>query len=405
MRKHSDVLSIPDSSMSFSNWSREQTRRSRSSSPANSREHVSRHGRHFDKGETPSSGHTKAQTHSKSRAKKRRHSSSSSGSSSDSSSSDGSRSSSDSRASSRKSQKSGSESFNSNTGSRENESSTSKPKRSVTSETIEVYERFDINNDVKGEKFDNELKQFCQPFFTKYFSDETLKTKILDKYPIPDAGDLFKVKKLDSFISPLLEKKNKQFDKGADKGAQNIQSRIYKTLGPLSKLWGILEDLRAASGESHEVDNVDVTHMCSLLEQSVCLIGQASVAVDHHRRVNATVKITGDYKKAKAILDENAEALETSGSKLFGDKFIKILKKTGKRRKEANEVVDAFQPEKKKRKKSTFYNRPSTSYTSYGNKQRFRQPFQDGPSARFLEGQRYRFNRPNQSYRKKSDRS
>lgn len=92
--------------------------------------------------------------------------------------------------------------------------------------------------------------------------------------------------------------------------------------------------------------------------------------------------------------------LEKSGSKLFGEKFIKILKKTGKRRKEASEIADAFQPDKKKRRKS-YYNRP------YNTKSRFRQPFQEGPSGRFTEGRRpgYKFNRNNQYFKKKSDRS
>lgn len=47
------------------------------------------------------------------------------------------------------------------------------------------------------------------------FRDETLKTKILDKYPVSDVGDLFAV--TDSFISSFLEKRNKQFHKEADK--------------------------------------------------------------------------------------------------------------------------------------------------------------------------------------------
>lgn len=59
--------------------------------------------------------------------------------------------------------------------------------------------------------------------------------------------------------------------------------------------------LACCSRDSHEVDNVDVVHMCSLIKQTVCFLGQASVAVDHHydRRVNIAVKITGDYKKQK----------------------------------------------------------------------------------------------------------
>lgn len=45
---------------------------------------------------------------------------------------------------------------------------------------------------------------------------------ILNKYPVSDAGDLFTVKMMNSFCSSLLEKSNKQIDKGAGKGAQNI---------------------------------------------------------------------------------------------------------------------------------------------------------------------------------------
>lgn len=137
MLSSSDILSIPDSSMSFSNWSRDQTRRSRSNSPPSSRGRASRRdGRHIDFGETPSSGHTKAQAHSKSKAEKRRHSSSNSSPSSDYSSS-----SSNSKSSSQISQKSGSR--NSKTGSIEKESSSNnKSVRSVSLET--VYERFDI---------------------------------------------------------------------------------------------------------------------------------------------------------------------------------------------------------------------------------------------------------------------
>ena len=65
-----------------------------------------------------------------------------------------------------------------------------------------------------------------------------------------------------------------------------------KVIGPLSNLWNILENLSSVSRASHEVDNVDNVHMCFLLEQTVCLLDQASVAVDHHRRMNRAVKIT-----------------------------------------------------------------------------------------------------------------
>ena len=42
-------------------------------------------------------------------------------------------------------------------------------KGSVSFETVATYERFDIENDVKGDKFKDELKEFCRPFSSKFF--------------------------------------------------------------------------------------------------------------------------------------------------------------------------------------------------------------------------------------------
>jgi hypothetical protein len=88
----------------------------------------------------------------------------------------------------------------------------------VSSETVRVNERLDVDNDVKRKKTKDDLKNFCRSFFTKFFKGETLNTKILDKYSVPDAGDLFTVNSLDAFISLLIEKRNKKLEKGADKG-------------------------------------------------------------------------------------------------------------------------------------------------------------------------------------------
>ena len=70
---------------------------------------------------------------------------------------------------------------------------------------------------------------------------------------------------MDSFISPLLEKSDKQIDKGADKRAQKIYSRlrVMQVMCPLSNLWGILENLRSASRESQKEYNLDIVHVFS----------------------------------------------------------------------------------------------------------------------------------------------
>lgn len=46
-----------------------------------------------------------------------------------------------------------------------------------------------------------------------------------------------------------------------------------------------------------------IVHMCPIIENTVCLVGQISVTVDHHRKVKTTFKITRDNKEAIADLD------------------------------------------------------------------------------------------------------
>lgn len=68
--------------------------------------------------------------------------------------------------------------------------------------------------------------------------------------------------------------------------------------------------------------------MCQLVEKTVCCAGQASLAVDRHRRVNTLLKMTEDYKKAKELLDKNEDVISQSENCIFG----KASKKSSKSR-------------------------------------------------------------------------
>ena len=82
----------------------------------------------------------------------------------------------------------------------------------------------------------------------------------MDKYPEPDAGDLqwtrlsvLCSRRAINRLIRVLTREHKIFD---------LES-IVKVMDPLSNLWGILENLRSASRESHELDNVGI-YICVL---------------------------------------------------------------------------------------------------------------------------------------------
>ena len=97
---------------------------------------------------------------------------------------------------------------------------------------------------------------------------------------------------MDEYVHPIMEKMNVEMDRGAEKGVQGIQKRIFRTMGPLSQSWAILDTIREKSRDTSKVDEVDIAHMCQLAEKTVCCLGQASLAVDRHRRIHTVMKLT-----------------------------------------------------------------------------------------------------------------
>ena len=74
---------------------------------------------------------------------------------------------------------------------------------------------------------------------------------------------------MDDYVGPILDKLNIEHDKGVEKGVLGIQKRIYRTMGPLSQLWKILDNIRIKAHNSTHVDEVDIAHMCRRVEKTV----------------------------------------------------------------------------------------------------------------------------------------
>ena len=107
-----------------------------------------------------------------------------------------------------------------------------------------------------------------------------MKEVILCQNPIPDNID--SVKKLDDFLRDIL--------KESVKHAQNIETILEKlqrktvdVMGPLSKLWNILEGAKGAEEDAVQISINDLVHY---VEQTVLLLRQSSNAITYHRKLN-----------------------------------------------------------------------------------------------------------------------
>ena len=267
----------------------------------------------------------------------------------------------------------------------ESDDSDSRTVRSVVSETISCrteYERFDpakkkLSNDILS----NSQLNYAKVQFTQFVLDNSVEENILKSAPIPDVPFL-KCKQMDEYVAPIFDKLNVEQDKGAEKGVLGIQKRIFRTMGLLSALWKLLDNIRVKSRDHTHVDEVDVAHMCQLIEKTVCCLGQASLVVERHRRINTLLKLTEDYKKSKDLLDKNDLAIRNSEEFLFGEGFKKALKKASKTQDEASEIANGFKNGRRnKRNKNKRRKRDDHSRGTFKNVKQFVTPFHHRPSA------------------------
>jgi len=108
-------------------------------------------------------------------------------------------------------------------------------------------------------------------------------------------------------------------------------------MAPLGRLWSSLEE-SAKSGEG----TCDLKEIMELVEQSVLLLGQASVAADHNIRLNMMSCFLRDPKKAGDILRKNTSLFlrDEVRTDLFGRPFYKALHKRAKGATHCTEITN-----------------------------------------------------------------
>ena len=88
----------------------------------------------------------------------------------------------------------------------------------------------------------------------KYIPEKYVKDAILIKTPRPE--NLDPVKKLDDYLQMLLKQKKRPQDIAVDNTLEKVEDKFLDTMGPLSKLWFMVEQVNSvsASGGSSTIE-------------------------------------------------------------------------------------------------------------------------------------------------------
>ena len=99
----------------------------------------------------------------------------------------------------------------------------------------------------------------------------------------------------------MFEKRAGCLELAADSNFVKLQQKLLDVMGPLSKVWTIVEK---ASIFSFEQVEVSLPEILTNLDQTVMLLGQAFNKISYLRRFGALKQITGDPRNTKQLLKE-----------------------------------------------------------------------------------------------------
>ena len=213
-------------------------------------------------------------------------------------------------------------------------SSTSTASNSSTDEESH-NDRFKIitENEKFKWKLPKSMANYANKYFEEYFPEHSLKEAILWQNPVPD--NLDDDKKLDDFLRDILKEKRKANEQNIENVLEKPQRKTVDVMGPLSKLWNILERAKGAEEDAVQISINDLLHY---VEQTVLLLGQNSNAITYHRRLNVLGSAMTSQYQVKSMLKEKASLLQKHDEYLFGKKFRYHIADTIKSKKQTKEI-------------------------------------------------------------------
>ena len=202
------------------------------------------------------------------------------------------------------------------------------------SEASAANKRFKVI--LKGEEFKwslpSSMVEYVNHHFNANIPDKDNEEQLLTENPVPSNPQ--QLKPLDNLIRSLLLPS--QTVTTSDCQMERFQGKILDVMGPLSRLWKGLEDLRKAS--SDEAVEISVDKFVTIVEQVILLLGQVSLSLSYTRPLNILKMITNDLRKAEAVLKKNENILKESETHLFGKKFRSHIMEIEKSRKKSLEA-------------------------------------------------------------------
>ena len=165
------------------------------------------------------------------------------------------------------------------------------------------------------------MAAFCRKYFYKHLTDESIKRNILDDAPVP-TNVFYNPPKVDEFVEDFIDYNSMKFLKLHDKSLAFIQKKSTQIMGPLVKVWSVIEEAWKGQEENNEFSIMD---MLKLEARVVLLVGQTNTTCLHERWLNFLAKIMKEVKKAKEQLKTYEHDLAQETDTLYGDTIYKAL--------------------------------------------------------------------------------
>ena len=137
---------------------------------------------------------------------------------------------------------------------------------------------------------------------------------------------------MDEFLKDLLKEKNKNNCLTTVEIQGKIPKRAVSVIGPLSKVWLKLKNAKKSDAPPLSLDKI-----LSLLEQTICLLGQKSNSISYNRSYNILSSVCSP-QEAKNMLKNKVELLQTNDEHLFGKEFSNHSTEPAKSKKSSKEV-------------------------------------------------------------------
>ena len=102
------------------------------------------------------------------------------------------------------------------------------------------------------------MANYTNKYFEEYVPEDSVKEAILCQNPVP--YNLDNVKKLDDFLPDILKEKRKTNERNIENVLEKLQRKTVDVMGPLSKLWNILEGAKGAEEDAVQISIYELLH-------------------------------------------------------------------------------------------------------------------------------------------------